>query len=200
MKNGWAIAFGVVCGLLGAGLLLLVTGQPEGEPIQLLPPPTTPPLVLHVTGAVVQPGVYSLPDGSRVADALQAAGGLLPESDAEPLNLAAVVQDGERIWVPWKLETKIPDQPGDGGGLAPESNLTSPSPPDPAFPVNINNATQIELESLPGVGPVIAERIIAYRQEHGPFTKIDELQQVPGIGPATFEKLKDLITVGYFPH
>ena len=199
MKNGWAMAFGVVCGLLGAGLLLLVTGQPEGAPIQLSPPPTTPPLVLHVTGAVAQPGVYSLPNGSRVADAVQAAGGMLSEADAEPLNLAALVQDGERVWVPWKQASQAPTQSVTEEGRAQGSNLTSPPPPDPIFPVNINTATQNDLESLPGIGPVIAKRIIAYRQEYGPFTKIDDLQQVPGIGPATFDKLKDLITIGYSP-
>src|SRR3990172_7692411 len=199
MKNGWAMAFGVVCGLLGAGLLLLVTGQPEGALIQLLPPPTAPPLVIHVTGAVARPGVYSLPDGSRVTDAVQAAGGMLMEADAEPLNLAALVQDGERVWVPWKPAAQAPAQSMAGEGRAQESNLTSPSPPDPIFPVNINTAPQNDLESLPGIGPVIAARIIAYRQEHGPFTRIDDLQQVAGIGPTTFDKLKDLITVGYSP-
>ncbi|HLE52533.1 MAG TPA: ComEA family DNA-binding protein [Anaerolineales bacterium] len=199
MKNGWAMAFGVVCGLLGAGLLLLVTGQPQGAPVQLSPPPTAPPLVLHVTGAVARPGVYSLPDGSRVADAVQAAGGMLSDADAEPLNLAALVQDGERVWVPWKQAARAPPQSVAGEDQAQGSNLTSPSPPEPIFPVNINTAPQDDLESLPGVGPVIAKRIIAYRQEHGPFTKIDDLQQVDGIGPTTFDKLKDLISVGYSP-
>lgn len=199
MKNGWVIAFGAVCGLLGAGLLLLVTGQPPGKPIQLAPPPTAPPLTLHVTGAVVQPGLYSLPIGSRVADAVEAAGGMLPDADPESLNLAALVQDGERVWVPWKQAVKLPALPAIGEGQAQGRNLTDLSPPDPTFPININTATQDELESLPGVGPVIAERIVTYRQEYGLFTNIEDIQQVPGIGPATFDKLKDLITVGYSP-
>ncbi len=199
MKIWWAVAFGIVCGLLAAGLLILVSGQPRGVTVQLLPPPTASPLFVHVTGAVIQPGVYPLPRTSRVQDALQAAGGYLPEADLAVLNLAAVVQDGERIWVPWKPNsTTPPPQQAESSQRGQTFNLPA-SPPTQSGLININSATQSELETLPGIGPVTAQKIIAYRQEHGPFTKIEELLEVSGIGVATLDKFKDYITIGGSP-
>jgi competence protein ComEA len=200
MGKWWGVAFGIVGGLLGAGLLVLVTRPPRGESIQLLPPPTPPALAVHIAGAVLHPGVFSLPEGCRVHEAVQAAGGLLPEADTGTLNLAAFVQDGERIWVPSKITIQEPqpsDRPplGDGERSAPSIPLLPEPTPSPDKPVNINTASQADLESLPGIGPVIAQRIIAFRQEHGPFTRIEDIQEVAGIGPATYEKVKDSITI-----
>lgn len=191
MKTGWAISFGVVCGLLGAGLILLASRPPHGEPIQLLPPPTAARLVVHVTGAVLNPGVYSLPNDGRVQDALQAAGGLRPGANADALNLAGFVQDGERIWVA-SQELSSPQPTGDSTAEKTEPEKQNPEP----GLVNINNASQAELESLPGIGPVTAQKIIAHREARGLFTSIEAIQDVSGIGPATFERIKDLISLG----
>ena len=188
MKDWWKIPFGVVCGLLGAGLILLASGQPRGETIRLLPPPTSAPLVVDVAGAVARPGVYTLPADSRVQDAIQAAGGTLPDADTRSLNLAELLQDGMRVLVP----TRPPPT------FTPDPEATVPVRMAPSvilFPININTATQAELESLPEIGPVTAQKIIAYREAHGPFATIEEIMDVPGIGPKTFEQIKDLITV-----
>jgi competence protein ComEA len=138
--------------------------------------------------------VYSLPVGCRVQDAIATAGGLLAQADTQALNLAAAVQDGERIFVPASAPTRSPP-------LAPAAGAAQELP-DWQFPTptsgltNINTASQAELEDLPNIGPVTAQKIIAYRDSHGPFTGIEAIQEVPGIGPKTFEAIKDLITVG----
>ena len=93
----WAMGFGVLGGLLSAGIILLVSSQPRGSAVQLQPAPTAAPIVVHISGSVLNPGVYALPRSSRVQDAIQAAGGLLPEADEQILNLAAPLKDGERV-------------------------------------------------------------------------------------------------------
>lgn len=188
MKSLRGIAFGVVCGFLGVGLLLLATNQPRGEPIQLSPPPTPAPIIVHVTGAVINPGVYSLPSGSRVKDAIEKSGGLVNDADTTLINLAMLVEDGMQVWVPFQLEEVMDfDNP---------AVLEYESPPgQPVDKININTATQVELESLSGIGPVIAKAVIQYRLENGPFKEIEEIQEVSGIGPVTFEKIKPFITV-----
>jgi competence protein ComEA len=188
MKHLWGIAFGIVCGILGVGLLLLATGKPRGEPIHLSPPPTLAPNIVHVTGAVNQPGVYPLTSGSRVGDAIEAAGGLAGDADTSIINLAMVVEDGMQIWVPTQLSE---NRNGDDPAL----ETSESTPGQSASQININSASQIELESLTGIGPVLAKAIIQYRLEHGPFTKIEEIQNVSGIGPVTFEKIRPFITV-----
>jgi competence protein ComEA len=142
--------------------------------------------MVHVVGAVKKPGVYSLPRGSRVQDAIQAAGGPTAKADMASLNLVELLEDGAQIWIRGELPV---------GGY-PESDHIDPA--EEKFPdlININTATQVELESLPGIGPMRAKAIILYRQENGPFQEIEELLEISGIGPATFESLKDLITVG----
>lgn len=198
MKIWLGIVFGIVGGFLGAGILYLIATQPKGEAIILLPPPTPAPIVVHVTGAVAHPGLYTLRGQPRVNDALSAAGGLLPEANSTLLNLAAFVEDGQQIWVPWKSEVRSPTKNPDreGPSLSP---ITSPIPSQPSDLININLATQAELETLPSIGPVLAQRIISYREENGPFERIDDLQQVDGIGPTIFEKIKDYITIGPVP-
>ena len=188
MKSLRGIAFGVVCGFLGVGLLLLATNQPRGEPIQLSPPPTPAPIIVHVTGAVINPGVYSLPSGSRVKDAIEKSGGLLSDANTTLINLAMLVEDGEQVWVPYQLDDVMDfDEPAVLAG--------EPTQGQPTRKININTASQIELESLSGIGPVIAKAVIQYRLETGPFKEIEEIQEVSGIGPVTFEKIKPIITV-----
>jgi len=197
MKDLLKIAFGLICGLLATGLILLVARQPSGEPVALSPPPSPAPLVVYITGAVAQPGVYSLPAGSRVQDAVQAAGGFLDEAESGSLNLAAILEDGSQItvltWLP--TQTPMPEPTAVTRGESIPLSTPSRSPTPTGYRVNINTATQEELESLPMIGPVLARQIINYRTDHGPFKKVEDVLDVPGIGPKTFEVIKDLITI-----
>jgi competence protein ComEA len=184
----WKIVFGVLCGLAAAGLILLTVSRPRGPAVELLPPDTPKPVVIYVDGAVVQPGLYTLPAGARVGSAIDAAGGFLGVADTHSLNLAASLVDGERLLVPTAVAAQTPvvqDAPR-------SSDLVVPAI---SYPININTASQAELESLPGIGPALAQAIIEYRQAHGPFKTIEEIIDVSGIGPKTFEKIKALITV-----
>jgi competence protein ComEA len=194
MKDWLKILAGILGGLLGAGLILLLVSRPRGQPVTLQSPPEPAPLVVHVSGAVNQPGVFTLPAGSRVKDALQAAGGLAPAAQPGALNLAALVQDGSKIAVPFVPPTPDPLRLTTAPASTPAAGVR-PSPAGPKFPININTASQDELEALPGIGPVIAQKIILYRTANGPFTKIEDIQKVSGIGPKTFEEIKTLITV-----
>lgn len=183
-------------------MVLLVASPPRGQPVQLAPPPTPPALVVYIVGAVAQPGVYDLPAGSRVQDAIQVAGGLTAQADSRGINLAATVRDGMQISVP-EVITQSAQTAGSPAGQSSSENAAQPSrsqsitlpTPTISFPININTATLEELDQLPGIGPVIAQRIIDYRQANGPFPTREAIMDVPGIGEATFEKLKDLITV-----
>ncbi|GAA0035959.1 ComEA family DNA-binding protein [Brevibacterium metallidurans] len=168
-------------------------------------PPTTD-VVVHVTGEVENPSVVTLTGGSRVRDAVEAAGGLTPDADAEAVNLARVLADGEQIRIPAVGESppapaptgSAPDSSGgsqSGEGSSDSSQGSSAGPGESGAKVDLNTADSATLQTLPGVGPVTAEAIIAYR-EATPFTSIDDLLLVKGIGPKTFESLKDRVTVG----
>ncbi|MFF4344973.1 helix-hairpin-helix domain-containing protein [Kitasatospora sp. NPDC001540] len=146
----------------------------EGAPV---PPSTSPPLVIDIAGKVQSPGLRTLPAGSRVADALTAAGGPLPGADTGLLNLARPLTDGEQILVG--------TDPLPGGAV----------PAAPTGPVSLNHAGAEQLDSLPGVGPALAQRILQYRLTHGPFQSLDQLRHVPGIGPRKYEDLKPLLTL-----
>lgn len=184
----WAVAFGVAIGLLAGGVIFLVSRPARGQPIDLIPPPDPKPVIVHVTGSVNQPGVYTLPYGSRISDAVQAAAGFTQDADQDKLNLAQLLRDGDQIRVPAKLVL-------DEGNSMPVRLETLPV----SQLVNINTATQAELELLPRIGPATAQAIIAYREQNGPFRSVDDLQKVPGIGPATLAELKPLITVDDTP-
>ena len=136
-------------------------------------------ITVHVAGAVAQPGVYQLEAGARVIDALRAAGGPTPEAAPDALNLAAVVHDAMRIEVPTRQEV--------------EAGLVTAAPahgPGQGAPLDVNAATAAQLEALPGIGPVLAQRIVADRQENGPFRSLDDLLRVPGIGPKLLETIR----------
>jgi competence protein ComEA len=138
-------------------------------------------LLVHVVGAVREPGLYRLDDGSRVDDALQAAGGPKPRANLELINLAAPVADGQQVIVPVRG--------GDGAAGGGAAGLSGAS----AGPVHLNSATLEQLDTLPGIGPVTAQKILDYRNEHGAFSSVDELDSVPGIGPARLAELKKLV-------
>ena len=158
--------------------------QPTSTP---LPTPTPAPIRVHVTGAVVQPDVYELPPGSIAQHAIQAAGGPSPDADLNAINLAIELRDQQQVYVPCQGEADRP--PPVSGGASGGGGTAGGR-------VNINTATATELEVLPRIGPAMAQRIVDYRAANGPFAAIEDIQNVPGIGSATFEGLKDLITVG----
>lgn len=141
-------------------------------------------VVVHVVGQVVAPGVVVLPAGSRVADAVDAAGGPTPDADLGAINLARVLVDGEQVVVP------APGEVTAGAGAAASGGT------DASGLVDLNTADVAALDELPGIGPVLAERIVAWREEHGRFTAVEELTEVSGIGPAVYARLKDLVRVG----
>lgn len=153
--------------------------------------PTPTVIVVDVAGRVHRPGVYRLKRGARVDDAVKAAGGALRGVDVSSLNLAAVLVDGQQVAVGRHGATAGPSLPGPtgpaGGGPA-----TSPAN---GSPVNLNTATLDQLETLPGIGPALGQRILDYRSEHGSFTGVDQLDDVSGIGTVTFARLKVLVTV-----
>ncbi len=184
------MGYGLLGALLVAGLLLILTRRPAGVPVQLQDPPTPQPLRVHVTGAVGTPGVYHLPPGSIVQDALAAAGGPTGQADVQLLNLAHVLHDGEQVVVPAAAPTAASPAAtgvaaaGRGGASATAASL-----------ININTATAAELEALPRVGPALAQRIVDYRTAHGQFRAIEDIMLVSGIGPATFDQIKARITI-----
>jgi competence protein ComEA len=139
---------------------------------------------VHVAGAVARPGVYLLPAGARVDDAVGAAGGPTPAADVDALNLAAAVADGVRIYVP---------EHGEAVAQPTLPMLADPAVTAAAGPVDINRADAGQLDALPGVGPATAAAIIAERDRNGPFLTVDDLERVPGIGPAKLAGLRDLV-------
>jgi competence protein ComEA len=148
-----------------------------------LPTSTPCPLQVYVSGAVNSPDVYELPAESIVKDAIEAAGGATSEADLDCINLALSVADGQHIYVPHRGEESPP--------VNPPTEPTGTTSAKAGGKVNINTASQSEIETLPGIGPSRAQGII----ENRPYESIEDIQKVPGIGEATFQKLKDLITV-----
>jgi competence protein ComEA len=138
-------------------------------------------LVVDVSGAVRRAGLYRLPQGSRVADAVARAGGATRRANLDLLNLAAPLADGEQILVPGAAAAGAGAGAGGGG------------PPSPTAPVDLNSATVEQLDVLPGIGPVTAQKIVDYRQAHGPFTSVDDLDAIPGIGPSRIDDLRGLV-------
>ena len=142
--------------------------------------PVSRQVVVHVVGAVANPGLYRLDEGSRIDDAIRKAGGATPKAALDLVNLAAPVADGQQVLVPRKGQAGA-------AGAAPDG------PAGAGQRIHLNTATLEQLDSLPGVGPVTAQGILDYRTEHGAFQSVDELDAVPGIGPARLERLKELV-------
>lgn len=162
-----------------AGIAVIVTQQPATSTISIIPPPptsTAAPMTIYVSGAVAQPGVYALPISSRVQDALQAAGGIGPEADLTRVNLAAPIRDGDQIHVA-RIGEANPVLATPSGGVR----------------LNVNTATLEELDTLPGIGPALAQRIVEYRTLAGPITSLDGLAMIEGIGDALLAELAPLI-------
>jgi competence protein ComEA len=154
---------------------------PAAAPLNLrAEPPPARKAVVHVVGQVYKPGLYSLPEGSRVDDAIKRAGGPKPKAALALVNLAAPVADGQQVVVPSNREAA---QALAGGSMAGGAG----------GPVHLNSATLDQLDELPGIGPVTAQKILDYRSEHGAFGSVEELDAVPGIGPATLDELRDLV-------
>lgn len=194
----WILSLGILIGLLTGGLLFLVSSPPRGEGISLSAPPTPLPLVVHVTGEVASPGVYTLPPGSRVRDAITAAGGLTSQANDQAINQAAFINDGELVRIPSLPAAPSLSSPGSSTGDKPDPQDQAPSEPGLIL-ININTASLADLDGLPGIGPVIAQRIITYRETNGPFQTIEAIQDVSGIGPVIFERIKASITVDGLP-
>lgn len=185
------IAFAVIIIMILIGGVLLLTSRPAPVQITINPPeptatdqptPTPEPILVYVTGEVNEPEqTLTLPHNSRVQDAIDAAGGLTDAADLERVNLAGILRDGDQIHVP-----TIADE-----SVAAEAEIPTPSGGGVIF---INSATQEELQTLPGVGPAMAARIIEHREVNGNFTSFEDLDEVSGVGPAMIEDLQDLIS------
>jgi competence protein ComEA len=154
---------------------------PAAAPLNLrAEPPPARKVVVHVVGQVYKPGLYSLPEGSRVDDAIKRAGGPKPKAALALVNLAAPVADGQQVVLPSNREAA---QALGGDSVAGGAGGR----------VHLNSATLDQLDELPGIGPVTAQKILDYRSEHGAFGSVEELDAVPGIGPATLDELRDLV-------
>lgn len=193
MKNWKWLLGGILLGLLLSGLYRLVSLPQNTQSFTLVtvtpnltpePSPTVSLIQVHVVGQVNLPGVYSLPEGANVQDAIDAAQGPTELAQQDLLNLAATLTDGQRVYIPSKDEAQV-DLDSDQRSLG----VTLDSL------ININTASQEELDTLPGIGSVRAKAIIAYRTQNGFFMTIDDLLKVEGIGETTFNELKDFITV-----
>ena len=167
--------------LVVAGKVLARAGAATAEPPAALvqaAAPAAEELVVHVAGAVRRPGLYELPEGSRVSDAVARAGGATRKADTAAVNLAAPLADGIQVLIPSRVAGAAGAAAGGGA----------------AARVSLSAATLAELDALPGVGPVTAQKIVDYRAQHGGFGSVDDLDAIPGLGPARIEQLRDLVT------
>ncbi len=164
---------------VGSGTATVERSPPAAGEIEAAAPSR---LVVHVVGAVRRPGLYGLEHGARIADAVRRAGGATRRADLSLVNLAAQVSDGTQVVVPRRVVVEA-------GVPATEDESAAPA----GGPVHLNTATPEQLDALPGVGPVTAQKILDYRQQHGAFSSVDDLDAIPGIGPARLEQLRGLV-------
>jgi competence protein ComEA len=157
-----------------APAVVVQTATPRPSPV----PPSPAPIAVHVSGEVAAPGLYQFAPGARINDALRAAGGATADGDVQRLNLAARLADGQQLVVPRKSDLQAGTSPG----------------PAARPKININSASVAELDTLPGLGPVMAQRIVAHREQNGPFTSVDELRDAKLVNAATYDKIKDLVS------
>lgn len=192
-----ALAVAVSAGVLLVAILLLRPVGADPAPEESLPRATAtgapaaaspvsvsaPVVIVQAAGAVLHPGLYRLPPGSRVDDLVQAAGGFAPDADPDRVNLAALLTDGEKIYIP-RVGEVLPADVAVGGASS-----------SAAAPVDLNTASIAQLDTLPGIGPATAQAIIDYRSQHGRFRSVDDLLNVRGIGPAKLDELRSLVRV-----
>lgn len=177
MKRWQLFIAGIFSGLIVGGIILIIA-SPKSQPSLTYISPTLPDrITVSVTGAVVHPGVYTLPVGARLNDAIIASGGATAQAQMDGLSLAQVLDDEDDIFVPTK------------------EDVQSPSKDDSQGKIDINKATAQQLDTLPGIGEEKAQAIIDYREKYGSFSSIEDLLYVPGFGQAIFDSLKDLIDV-----
>ena len=190
---GWFLV-GVLIGVIITGLFFLVIRQSRPAPIVITPAPPKPtaapsstpePLTVFINGQVAKPGVFELPIGSILQDAIKASGGYTSEANADGINLALPLSSGMHIYIP-ALD--------DDAALPIVSSVTEPDKNETGR-VNINVATAAELDQLPGIGPATAQNIIDYRQANGSFEEIEAIMNVSGIGPAKFQQIEELISL-----
>lgn len=201
MKTWQQLLFGILLGLLAAGGILLLSQPPRGTPITLVPAPTpsvasppkpspTPiPITLQISGQVANPGVYQISRSARLGDLITLAGGETNQADIDRINYAALLQDGDYFYIPAPDEV-IPETARNAPGNAHTNDGLMFT-----YPINVNEAPQEAFESLPGIGPIRAAEIIAYREQNGEFTSIEDLLNVPGIGPSILETIREFLTV-----
>lgn len=179
----------IITAVVAVGAMLLVYDDLAAPPIIITDPVTDGMIVVQISGAVGTPGVYEVSADARVADVVAAAGGTAPDADLGAINLARRLRDEDQLVIPTRAPP-TPVTPSTGREAGPAAV------PQPLAPVNINTATLDQLDSLPGIGPAIGQRIIDYRAEHGPFRTVDELDNVNGISSTMVDELRPEITVG----
>jgi competence protein ComEA len=181
---GVTVAIGIVRGAMSPVEDVVI------EPTTVAATPAAAAVHVHVSGAVRMPGLYVLPAGARVVDAIAAAGGFAGDADRDAVNLARPLDDGEQLPVAREGEAPPPGQAAVGGAGPGGAGLDGEAPP-----IDLNTADAAQLETLPRIGPALAERIIAWRDDNGGFTSVEDLLAVPGIGDKMLESLRDLVTV-----
>ncbi|MCL5962318.1 MAG: ComEA family DNA-binding protein [Chloroflexi bacterium] len=180
--------------VVAAGAVVWLLRRPETRPLEMVSPPLPAKspertLKVYVHGEVLHPGVYTLQEGDRVEDALAAAGGVTEQADRTRINLAARVRDQQQLNVPPISVAKEPAVPG-----LEKDRDQAPSASVPSATVNLNTASAVELDALPGIGPVTVQKILGHREQIGPFTSIEELKDAKLVNKAQFERIKDRIS------
>jgi competence protein ComEA len=179
MKDWQLILVGILLGVILSGAVLLIASPARSIPLSIVKSTQDSALIIDVAGKVSHPGVFELKPGDRVMDAIQAAGGLAAGANTESINLAALLNDGEKILVP----------------ASTESAVESPAATNAGRTLNLNTATADELDLIPGIGEQKAQAIIQYRSDYGNFSSVDDLIYVPGIGQSLLDTLRNYVTV-----
>ena len=187
MTNREKLLIGIIIILIGGYLFIFnkPQSQRESPPIKIEENQENPRVAVHIGGAVKSPGLYYLDSTARVADAIEKAGGPTSDADLDSINLASHITDGMKILVPSKIN-KITGE---------NTEVSSSNNPGTPGKININTASSKDLDTLPGIGEVLAQRIVSYRETNGPFKSIEDLLKVSGIGKKKLESIKDLIVV-----